>query len=278
MVNYGVGDETLMPVQALLRDVPEVRELLPEFLDLVTELNGVVDEDNPVNAVIADEFTGWMSNDVTEVYDALRRDFSNSNNGIRSKDEFKWLVKDMRFRISSQNRHASQWSSLFLKKQLLSYARGNMYGVELWRTSVLTMSPVRPLTDPYAQFCALESVAHRHGGVGWHIHPQDSNGKDLGYRMLFDVRRSQDELAWETHGSGYLEWGDPAHKVLPLGTAEDIYWSSLTACRDQSVLAGGKSFKVWASYFAPTSAKTYKAVQRHPNNTFTVPTPKPMKW
>ncbi len=265
MANYEVRGERFTPVQALLRDVPDVRKLLPEFLRFIIECFGVADEDFRADDSIANEFTGWMPIDVQHVYAALRRDLSQSTNACRSSDEFKWLVKDMSKRITDRSGDAPAWSPLFLKRQLLNYVSGNRYGMELWRTSVLTMWPWTPPTDVLVQFCALTSCVEDHG-QGWHLHPMGPKGRE-GYRLLFDPDRSENELFWEYHKERNrpCTLGNPAEDTLSRSNAKKLYPSCLEVCYGANRLTGNKNNKLqyrqWAINFAPASpTATYLAL------------------
>lgn len=143
--------------------------------------------------------------------------------------------------------------------------------LELWFTrSVRFNLGYRTSTIPpllYALRWVSEAETHLTGGLGWHIHPVEQ-GRHLGYRLLFDVAKTQNDLAWEAHSHpSRRPWGDPAKSVLTQGTSIELHRSALRAVRAQSVLRNMR-FNAWASKFVQPSSATFVA---HPHHNQPVP-------
>lgn len=109
---------------------------------------------------------------------------------------------------------------------------------------------------------AYQPVAETHqrdDNLGWHIHlTSTKNGgrQRLGYRLLFDSNTNQNCLAWETHGKGPTELGDPA--ICWVKDPEPIWDASVLCVHNARRLAPkGNKFSAWAARFAPTSSKSY---------------------
>jgi hypothetical protein len=143
--------------------------------------------------------------------------------------------------------------------------------LELWSTQSVRFnlghrtSPIPPLL--YALRFVSEAETHLTGGLGWHIHPVE-HGRHLGYRLLFDATKTQNDLAWEAHSHpSRRPWGDPMKSILAPGTSVELHKSAQRAVRAQSTLRKFK-FKVWAGKFVQPSSATFVA---HPPHNQPVP-------
>lgn len=143
--------------------------------------------------------------------------------------------------------------------------------LELWSTrSVRFNLGYRTGTIPpllYALRLVSEAETHLTGGLGWHIHPVE-RGRHLGYRLLFDAAKTQNDLAWEAHSQpSRRPWGDPAKSVLTQRTSVELHRSAQRAVRAQSTLRNIK-FKAWVGKFVQPGSATFVA---HPPHNQPVP-------
>ena len=144
--------------------------------------------------------------------------------------------------------------------------------LDLWSTrSVRFNLGYRTRTIPpllYALRLVSEAETHLTGGLGWHIHPVEG-GRHLGYRLLFDAAKTQNDLAWEAHSQPSRQpWGDPAKSVLAQRTSVELHRSAQRAVRAQSTLRKIK-FKDWAGKFVKPGKAAFVA---HP------PQGLPVQW
>lgn len=135
--------------------------------------------------------------------------------------------------------------------------------VELWSTRAVRYSWMAPGRVLYALRATAVAETHQIGSHGWHIHPT-KHGKHLGYRLLFDATRTQNDLAWESHAHGNAvpggsqPFGDPALVVLGSSQSKALHGASLHACKGAAKLRH-RPFKEWASLFVNPGSDTYVA-------------------
>jgi len=164
------------------------------------------------------------------------------------------------------------WVQLFRVVELRNRVEvDDELSLELWSTRSIRFNlGYRTKTIPpllLALRLVSEAETHLTGGLGWHIHPVE-RGKHLGYRLLFDAAKTQNDLAWEAHSQpSRRPWGDPATNVLPHRTSVSLHRSALRAVRAQSTFLH-KKFKCWAGKFIQPSSTTFVA---HPPHSHPIP-------
>jgi hypothetical protein len=187
--------------------------------------------------------------------------------------EFNWLAAEDPRGLAEDLLHPGPWVRLFPVVELRNQVDvSDELSLELWSTrSVRFNLGYRTTTIPplmYALRRVSEAETHLTGGLGWHIHPVE-RGKHLGYRLLFDAAKTQNDLAWEAHSHPDCRpWGDPAGSVLSKQTSVELHKSAQRAVRAQSTLRNIK-FEVWAGKFVQPGGATFVA---HP------PQHQPMHW
>lgn len=255
-----------------LAELPEVLDTFPRFFDTVLTI-----ADNCGHATTSDhrDLVGWDPLDAASVRRALAAD----QNAVRLTDVEDDIVyvrhraEEIRGSWHEASREtAGRWSALFLRSIFLGYGSSDSASVECWATQAVAPRS-RRATLPNAMLFALTCEAESHNGVGWHIHPLDHNGRHLGYRLLFDPKKSQARLAWEAHGRKLKRpWGEPVRDVLDFSTGRGLYEASIAACRRRSPLRNQR-FPAWASKFVKPGAGTFVAYDDNAG----VP-PKPQSW
>jgi hypothetical protein len=173
------------------------------------------------------------------------------------------------------------YESTYLPYELLEALRcifrrvrlvGAIDGMSLW--SVIYPQYPRmswPSSVAFLHLAALGGVDIEDHGFGVHLHPE-KNGRHLGYKLLFDPERTQQDLSWEDHGHKSLQrpWGDPSRTSIPKSSAEDLYHKALFAVRNSSKWAKkGERFRTWAKGFERPGRTAYFA---HP------PVTAPIRW
>jgi hypothetical protein len=126
---------------------------------------------------------------------------------------------------------------------------------ESGRFALVTTAPLEchhvPLNDGALVLRALVLTVDKpeNHGFGYHLHPLDSTGRHLGYKLLFDAEKTQDWLSWESHGQGARPWGSPSSAVLSRATAESLYLAAGRSVRGSIIAPKGMRFPVWARAF-----------------------------
>ena len=131
---------------------------------------------------------------------------------------------------------------------------------ELVHTAPLSCEHVREV-DAFRAFAALALKVDKpeNHGFGYHLHPLDTRGKHLGYKLLFDPKLGQRWLSWEAHGQGATPWGLPPHGVLGVQRSEQLHSAALRSVRGSVIAPKGSKFAVWASYFETPGRTAYVA-------------------
>lgn len=148
---------------------------------------------------------------------------------------------------------------LFLVSELMDVHEWDGGQFEFWRTRRLRFTGLGPL--PHALgYVRLNAEAENHGNLGWHIHPMSKHGEHYGYKMLFDARRTQQDLSWELHShrGKALPWGSPQFNVLSNATSQAIHRACEAAVLSQAILRH-HTFKEWAARFQRPGATSYVA-------------------
>ena len=166
------------------------------------------------------------------------------------------------------SRRTGAWRDVFLMHNRVSVASvdGSEAEIELYRSwGVRFNSYVRTSQFLYALRTLAVAESHEQYGQGWHFHLV-RGGHRLGYRLFFDSNRTQQDLAWEKHGTGHvsaaggsLPYGDPGLTVLDAVASRSIHHACLAAARDTSPLRQCQPFAVWASKFVRSSSDSFVA-------------------